>query len=175
MRSRVLYLAAVPSRKEGEKVTIVDSGPISSRIPTGTAITVFQTAALLIQVPASERGRAFSSASLILDCSLCSNNSSTIKLSLCSALEDKVCLETGIFNLPQSKKINATWMSKTFPVLKNDDYWLKVEGNAPTFQESFSWLDAKNFTATEAFTNENGSWTVLKDVVGASTLVFVVE
>ena len=160
----------------GSKITIVDSGPISSKIPTGTAITLTQSAALRVNIP--ERGYSFSSASIILDCSLCSTNTSTITLSLCSSLEEeKSCLEKGTFSLVQTKrKINATWISKTLPLITNDFYWLKVEGNAPSFQESFSWLDAgQRFTATEAFTNENGSWTVLKDVVGASTLVFVVE
>ena len=157
------------------QVTIVDSGPISPNLPTGTPITSFQKAAISINIPKESRESSFSSASIILDCSLCTN-SSMISISLCSNLEDDNCLEKGTFNLFKTfKKISAEWQSRKFPILKNSIYWLKVEGNANSFDQSFSWLDAANFQATEAFTNEHGIWTLLPDVIGASTLVFTVQ
>lgn len=155
---------------------IVDSGPISAHLPTGIAITSFQQAAIQIVYPQKYFGRRFFSASFTLDSSLCLNNSS-ISISLCKELVDTQCLEAATFPLPQSKqKINAEWRSKLNPLLYSNIYWLIIGGNAKTFDHSFSWLDADNFTATEAFSSENGaSWTVLQNVKGASTLVFVVQ
>lgn len=159
--------------------TIVNSGPIASKMPTGTAITRNQSAAILVQNLTDEKPIRFHSASFILDSSLVLDDC-TITLSLCewpnnSSLIKERCVESNSFGLPRSrKKVNAEWQSQLNPLLNTSiPYWLVMEGNSLDFDHSFSWMDAANFKASTAFSTD-GSWTITKDTIGASTLVFTV-